>query len=403
MKTKLFISIIVVALIIAVIFRIFSPSKTGAAKPSFGGGGQAKGPTAVKVDEIKTGNIVQQREFTGTIDASYTYKIAAKVAGSLSKISKRIGDEVHKNEVIGQIEDTEFRLAVDEASAQVKVSQASIDEAKAQASYIEREFERISDLVGKGISSQADLDAIQTQLTAQRSRLALAEAQYAQRVATRSQARTRLGYTALRSSKSGFVSERHTDEGALLSVNTPVLTVVGIDTVYIQVPVTERDYPFIQKGIPCRISVDALPDTFFTGIVSGASAAFRTDSRAALTEIAVVNKAHELKPGMFARIVMDLSQKQNVQLVPIGALIVRKGSDAVFVVKNETARLVPVVVGIKDLTHAEIISPPLDGKVVTLGQHLLSDNAPVITGSESKGSRPEKENRKESDKKGALR
>ncbi len=134
-------------------------------------------------------------------------------------------------------------MAVDEASAQVKVSQASIDEARAQTSYIEREFKRISDLVGKGISSQADLDAIQTQLTAQQSRLALAEAQYAQRVATLSQARTRLGYTALRSSKGGFVSERHTDEGALLSVNTPVLTVVGIDTVFIQIPVTERDYP----------------------------------------------------------------------------------------------------------------------------------------------------------------
>ncbi len=100
---------------------------------------------------------------------------------------------------------------------------------------------------------------------------------------------------------------------------------------------------------------------------------------------------------------MDLAQKQNAQLVPIGALVVRKGSDAVFVVKNQTARLVPVVVGIKDLTHAEIISPVLDGKVVTLGQHLLSDNAPVITGKAADGNGPGKENDKRPAAKGASR
>ncbi len=381
MKKKVLITLIVAALLAAVVFRIFSPSKTSGQRPAFGGGGKSRGPTAVKIEDVTTGDIMLQREFTGSINAAYTYTIAAKVAGNLHKISKRIGDAVSSNEVIGQIDDTEYRLAVDEAAAQVKISQASIDEAKAQLQYLDREFKRSSELVSKGVISQAELDAIETQRTAQQAKLSFAEAQLAQRNAALTQARTKSGYTTLRSTKQGFVSERFPDEGALLSVNSPVLTIVGLDTVFIDVPVTERDYPYIKRGLSCKISVDAFPDTFFAGEVTGTSAAFSNSSRAATTEIAVANPFKKLKPGMFARITMTLAEKKSVQLVPLTALTVRNEKNCVFTVINDTARQVNVIAGIIDQHNVEIISPRLSGKVVTLGQHLLSNNAAVITGS----------------------
>ena len=75
----------------------------------------------------------------------------------------------------------------------------------------------------------------------------------------------------MRAAKKGYVGERHVDGGALMSVNSPVCTIVGIDTVYIEMAVTERDYPLIASGQKALITVDALPGKTFTGKISGSA------------------------------------------------------------------------------------------------------------------------------------
>ncbi|NQU43414.1 hypothetical protein HQ520_09010 [bacterium] len=45
--------------------------------------------------------------------------------------------------------------------------------------------------------------------------------------------------------------------------------------------------------------------------------------------------------------------------------------------EGKKARFVPVKVGIVDPSDAEILEPPLEGMVVTLGQHLLEDGAAI--------------------------
>jgi membrane fusion protein (multidrug efflux system) len=87
-----------------------------------------------------------------------------------------------------------------------------------------------------------------------------------------------------------------------------------------------------------------------------------------------------LKPGMFARINITLSEEDAARAVPAAALIERDGRYSVFVVdESATVKRVPVEVGIKDGGYAQILSPEeLGGAVVTLGQHLLRDGARVV-------------------------
>ena len=271
---------------------------------------------AVQTAPVSYGHIVQKREFSGTVNAAYSYVVAAKVSGRLSKLSKRIGAKTGVNEVVGKIDDTEYRQAVQEASAQVAVSKASVKESEAQLIFAEKEMQRIKELVEKGVSSQAELDAIETQYNTQKSRLDLAMAQLAQREAALAQAVTRLDYTSIRSAQAGYVAIRHTDGGALLSVNSPVLTIVGIDTVYVEVSISERDYPHIRKGQQALISVEALSGREFTGTVSSISPLFQTETRTAVVEISVVNDSLLLKPGMFARIGIILAEKALLRLSP---------------------------------------------------------------------------------------
>lgn len=389
MKTKKLITGNVILLISVILLTCFCNKKSGSqasGKPSSGFAHAGKASVvAVQTASVSYGPIAQKRVFSGTVKAAYSYVVAAKVSGRLSRLSKRIGAKIGVDEIIGKIDDTEYRQAVQEASAQVAVSKASVKESEAQMVFAEKEMQRIKELVEKGVSSQAELDAIETQYATQKSRFDLALAQLDQREASLAQARTRLDYTSIRSAQAGYVAIRHTDGGALLSVNSPVLTIVGIDTVYVELSISERDYPYISKGQQALINVEALSGREFTGTVSSISPLFQTETRTAVVEISVVNDSLLLKPGMFARIEIILAEKDSAQIVPLTSVVNRNGADAVFLASDSgKAHLIMVKTGIRDGDKVEVLNPILDGKVVTVGNHLLVDGSRISGGLNSK-------------------
>jgi hypothetical protein len=46
--------------------------------------------------------------------------------------------------------------------------------------------------------------------------------------------------------------------------------------------------------------------------------------------------------------------------------------------QEQKARFIPVTVGIVNSVQAEVLNPPITGSVVTLGHHLLEDEALII-------------------------
>lgn len=376
-----------IAIIAVVLMMRFLTSRTddaGVKSKISGEVGRNGGATVVAVQavDVTYGHMQQNKEFTGSIKAAYSYIVAAKISGRLVSLSKRIGDKVGLNSAVGKIDDTEYYQEFQKSEAEVAVSKASVQEAEAQVIYAEREMKRIKELVSKGVSSQAELDVVETQHATQKSRLDLAKAQLAQREAAMAQAQTRLTYTTIRSAQAGYIATRHTDGGALLSVNSPVLTIVGIDTVYVEISVPERDYPLIVKGQKAFISVEALPERKFEGRVSSASPLFQTSTRTAAVEIAVVNDSLLLKPGMFARINLTLAERDSAQIVPVTAVVNRNGTDAVFIAGEDmVAKLVPITTGFRNGDNIEVIKPELAGKVITFGNHLLTHGTKISFGS----------------------
>ena len=61
------------------------------------------------------------------------------------------------------------------------------------------------------------------------------------------------------------------------------------------------------------------------------------------------------------------------------ALVTRNDKDGVFVVDEaaKVAKFVPVTVGYRNTTQAEIVEPAVTGRVVVLGQHLLEDGMAI--------------------------
>jgi len=353
--------------------------------------GSPKAPPArpfvsVEAAEVRRGPIREDRRLSGEVIPSYRFVVASRVPGRVLEITKRVGDRVAAGEVVARLEDEEYRQAVLEAEADLGIARAALAETGVQLEQAARDLERLQTLEAKELISRADVEKARSARDALVSRQALARAQVEQREASLSGARVRLGYAALAAPRPGLVAERFADEGSLLAANAPILSVIGVDPAIVRVTLTERLSGSIAAGRPAELEVDAHPGTLFPGRVARVAPALREDSRTAEMEVEAANPSLLLKPGMFARVRIILSERPDVQLVPTAALVTRNGDSGIFVLdaRGTTVAWVPVTAGVSTAELTEVVSPQLAGRVVTLGQHLLENGSRVAlpTGSQ---------------------
>ncbi|MFZ1947630.1 MAG: efflux RND transporter periplasmic adaptor subunit [bacterium] len=356
----------------------------------FGGPAQRyeRPPVAVVADSVRFQPIQETVRLTGTVHAFHQYTVAPKISGVITRITKRIGDRVSRGETIARIDDGEYTQALLQAEAELKIAQANLAEARARLELSEKEFERVQYMESKGIASVADLETATAEASSMEARAQLAQAQVEQREAAVASARIKLGYTVLSASEPGFIGERFVDEGAMVGANSAVASVVAIDRVIVRTTVVERVYGRIRPGQPATVEADALPDRAYAGTVSRIAPRLDESSRVAQMEVEIANDSLDLKPGMFCKLTVVLSSKDSAQVVPGQAVVTRNGSSGVFVVRpgEGIVRYFPVEIGITTPEVAEIVSPTIEGLVVSLGQHLLQDSSAVILpGSKGKG------------------
>jgi RND family efflux transporter MFP subunit len=376
MKKRLYIIIPIAIVVAALAVRIV----LFATKGSGGKRGTQVPPVAVEIDSVRFGPIREIREFTGSVYPYNQYVVAPKVSGRVIQIRKRIGDWVRRGELIARIDDAEYQQAVLEAEANLRIAEASVAESQSQLELVREQKERMESLKAKDLASSAEMDAAATNYNAQESRYKLALAQVEQRRASLNSANIRLNYTLLAASRAGYIGERFVDEGALLAPNTAVVSVIEIDSVIVRTTITERDYGLIEAGQPVSVIVDAFASRTFAGRVSRIAPMLKEASRVAQMEVEVRNDSLLLKPGMFARVDVMVAAKDKARIVPSRAVVSRGGETGVFMVPDgeAVARYYPVKTGIVTPDITEILSPALEGRVVTLGQHLLQDGSPVL-------------------------
>jgi len=292
---------------------------------------------------------------------------------------------VQSGQLMAVLDDDEYRQQVSEARAELEVTQANLLERRTALENAKREYERTVALRQKKIASESQLDAAESEYKAQQAKVKVALAQVSQKEAALKMAEVRLSYTQIRVPQNNIhgqrvVGERYVDEGAMLSANQPIATILDIGKLIAAIHVIERDYPKIQQGLEADIITDAFPDRTFRGKVVRIAPVLKEKSREARVEIEVPNADQLLKPGMFVRVEIQFDRHEDATVVPAGSLVKRDGTEGIFLADPEAkkATFVPVTVGIINGDQAEILNPPLEGSVVTLGQHLLEDGAAIV-------------------------
>ena len=298
----------------------------------------------VTVDVAHRVEVPQTKVYTANVEAENLNNISPAQPNRIKKINVEVGDRVRAGQEL------------------VILDSSNIDQLRINLEQIEREYKRASQLLEIGAGTQQAVDQLKAQLDAARS-------QYA----------NMLENTVLRSPISGVVTARNYDPGDMSGAQ-PVLTVGQLTPVVkVLINISENDLSTISAGMPVEISFDAYPGETFPGKVQRIYPTIDPATRTFEVEVRIANAKEQIKPGMFARVTIDLGARQNV-VVPDRAVVKQTGSGNkyVYVLSDGHVSYKKVELGQRFDTTYELLGGIEDGDTVVItGQSRLADGVAV--------------------------
>jgi HlyD family secretion protein len=349
-----------------------------------GGGGGFRPPMTVEVTKVGRGKISAHLSVVGNLIGAATVDVAPKTGGRLTSISVKLGDRVRRGQTIGKLEDREIVEQVRQAEASHKVGEATIRQREADLNLALTNVERSRNLFGRQLLPKQTLDDAEARYTSAVAQVDLARAQLAQSEARLQELRINLANTNVVSPVDGFVARRNVDAGAWVSQNAPLVSVVDISSLRLVANVVEKDLRLVGAGDPAIVEVDAYPGEKFTGRIARVSPILDPATRTAPMEVEIPNREFRLKPGMYAKVNLEIEGRENVLVVPKISLVDSEGQRGVYQPSDDGRAIFKLVkIGIEDEERAEILEGLSEGEtIVSVGAGALRRNDQLVVAGE---------------------
>jgi membrane fusion protein, multidrug efflux system len=270
----------------------------------------------------------------GDLVGFYEAALHAKVTGYLKSIRVDKGDWVKKGDVLAEIEVPELEQKLQRARASLAVQRGTY-----------QRLQRVWDTDHRLVARE-DVD--------------VAQGQFEQAKAEVEELQTLFGYTHITAPFGGVVTGRFVDPGALIQASGqsaasetqgsgggkgnsgPIVSLADIDTLRVYVYVTEEETSQIKAGLPITLRLREFPGREFKASVTRFANSLDLSTRTMLVEADIDNKQHELYPGMYADVTMELVHHDSAMKLPASA--VGRSGDATFVYVVRDGRLAKVSV-----------------------------------------------------------
>ncbi|MEI8326138.1 MAG: efflux RND transporter periplasmic adaptor subunit, partial [Betaproteobacteria bacterium] len=224
--------------------------------------------TAAAVAPHASGAVGAVLQATGYVTARRQATVSTQITGTLTQVLIEEGDHVQKGQVIARLEDSGLRASLNVAQANILSAQAQIAQAQAQFSQAEADARRQNELAASGMLSKQAAEQARTavatyaaQLEARRREADAARAQLAQ-------AQVNFDYTIVRAPFSGVITVKAAQVGEIVSplsagggfTRTGLCTIVDMDSLEVEVDVSENFISRVHPGQPATIKLNAYPD-----------------------------------------------------------------------------------------------------------------------------------------------
>lgn len=310
----------------------------------------AGGPTTVEVANARQDKASGDIRAVGSLQSDESVQIASEIAGRISKIPFEEGQPVKAGSIIVQLDEALVRAEVSDAKARLALATANNDRARTLA--------RTGTVTGR--TRDEALSNFETANAA----VELAE--------------TRLSKHTLIAPFDGVAGVRSVSVGAFVAVGAPIVNIEKIDTLKVDFKVPEIHLSTIKVGQQIEVSVDAIANKTFAGEIYAINPLVDVNGRSLEIRARLPNVGMELRPGLFARIVIKGMSSRDVTLVPESALVPRGEETFVYRVDNGKAVEAAVKLGARQNAEVEIIEGlEPSATVVVAGQQKLRNGSSV--------------------------
>jgi RND family efflux transporter MFP subunit len=329
-------------------------------------------PTAqVTLTRVVRTDISQTLSLTGTAAAlpNQDVKVSAQVAGRVAELTVAEGDAVHAGQVLARLDDRTYRDQLKQAEAALQQAKASFDNAKASRA-------RNEDLFQRGIVARKDLEDARTQES-------VATAAEQQAEAALELARLQVARSEIVSPLNGAVAKRFVSVGEQVdgTAAQPIVEVAGLRELEFLGNAPAMYLAKLRPGESVDVTTEAVPGTKFPGRVVAVSPSVDPATGVGSVRIRVPNAKGLLRLGFFLNAEVPIDTHARALTIPPEAIYRNEsGQTRVFVVNQDSAKAVPVKVGIETKDRVELADAGTireGDNIILSGGYGLGDSAKI--------------------------
>ncbi|HEY0745622.1 MAG TPA: efflux RND transporter periplasmic adaptor subunit [Steroidobacteraceae bacterium] len=344
----------------------------------------------------KTSAAASLLDASGYIVARRRATVSSKVTGKIVAVMLEEGQRVEAGEVIARLDDANWRASLAQSRAQLQQAEANVDSAQTAFDDAKPIFARSEKQKSAAVISAQSFDESRAQFNVARNNLLIAQRGLEAARAGVEVAQRNLDDTVIRAPFAGIVTEKAAQPGEMVSpmsagggfTRTGIGTIVDMDSLEVEVDVSENFINRVRPQQPVTIKLNAYPDWDIPGSVI---AMIPTADRAKATvkvRIAIKQKDPRIIPEMGARVAF-LGENQSSTsgtdkngapgvIVPTDAVVTSGDISIVYVVHGSIVERRAVRLGGKTSSGQIIVAGLEPGNTVALGDlSKLSDGARV--------------------------
>ena len=330
-------------------------------RSSFTSGIEVKMTTAVTQSPSQTNASLTA---SGYIVAQRKAAVASKGTGRLIWLGVVEGDKVKKGQIIGRLEDNDIHALLDQAKANLLLTQADLKDA-------ENTYNREKALLKTGSATRMEVDAAEARYLRVLASINVANANISSQEIALENMLIRAPFDGTVLTKNADIGEIVSPLGASLNSRAAIVTMADMSSLEVEADVSESNIEKIKINQESDIVLDAYPDKSYEGYVSKIIPTADRSKATVMVKVGFKHYDERVLPEMSAK-VLFLSEKpvdevkdiKPALIVPMTSVTKREGRDVVYLVKDEKAVEVPVTTGRKFNAYLEITSGISDGDKV---------------------------------------
>ena len=378
---------------------------------------KANRATDVRMEAVGRRDLVAAVTSSGQIEAKSQVSLSSEVTARILKIHVKEGDMVKAGELLVELDQAQFKGAVDRSEAGLAQANAATVQATANRDQAKRGLDRQRELkkTSPNLVTDESVELADQTFKVAEANLKSSQAQMAQATASVKEAKDNLARTMLYSPIAGRVVRLAVQEGEVAVPGTfsketgLLMRIADLSVILAKVKVDETDIVRLALNDSVSVTIDAFPDTAFVGRVTkiGNSATTATTTGTSTdkavdfeVEVTLANPPHDVRPDLSMTSRIITSVRKGALSIPIIALTARalpntagdakaatpiaatapampgdttrkkaKEQEGVFVVQNGIARFRPVKVGITGDDYVEVLDGLKEGETVVAGTY----------------------------------